>query len=139
MPTPEYVRAATYVALISGARGILYFSYHFENHNLKQSVLWEPLGRLNAEIAQLAPGLLASEPKPVETSDKRVIAATFAGDDGLIMLAANKSEAEAVDAELHLPGVRGEARWLFEDTTAPCEEKVTIHLPPYGTAAFFVQ
>jgi len=135
LPTPEYVRAATYVALISGAKGVLYFTYHFDQHNLKQSVLWEPLGRLNAEIAQLAPWLLAGEPMPVETSDERIVAATFEGQDGLVLLAANKSETEAVEAELKLPGVRGEARWLFADTTAPCDEKVTVRLPPYGTAA----
>ena len=136
LPTPEYVRAAAYTALVSGAKGILYFSYHFEGWTMKQSVLWEPLGRLNAEIRQLSPWLVAGDPVPVEDSGKSVLAAKFEGPDGPLLLAVNKSKSESATAKIELPGMRGHARSVFGDAVLPCREDLTFRLTPYGTAAW---
>jgi len=135
LPTPEYVRCATYVALIGGAKGVLYFTYHFENHNLKDTVLWEPLGQLNREVTTLAPWLLACEPAPVKTSDERVVAATFRQGESAVLLVANRSEKEAVDVKVMLPEVRGQAKGVFDRATAPCDGDLDFHLAPYATVA----
>ena len=135
LPTPEYVRSAVYVSLISGAKGLLYFTYYFGNQTLKQSVLWEPIGRLNREVTELAPWLLACEPDPVKASDERMVAAVFRGKDGAILLAANTSENDAVEARVALPGVKGEAQALFSDGRISCDQGVDLKLAPYGTIA----
>jgi len=136
-PTAAYVRSAAYVALIGGAKAMLYFSYYFDNgFCLKNSRLWAPLGQLNAEITRLAPWLLACEPQPLETSDARVLAALFRRGDSAVVLAANKSGEEAVRATVRVPGYTGEAEGLLGSRTLRCDGKLRLVLGPHGTAAY---
>jgi len=136
LPSAEYVRCAAYVSLICGAKGLLYFSYHFDQHKLNESPLWEPLGELNREVADLAPWLLACEPTPVEVSGDLVEAALFTDGDTTVLLAANTSEDVAAEVEVAVPGHVGEARGLFSREVHACDGGLSLALPPYGTAAF---
>jgi len=135
LPSAEYVRCATYVSLICGAKGLLYFTYHFDQHNLGESPLWGPLGRLNREVTDLAPWLLACEPTPVQASNELVEAALFTDGDTAVLLAANTSEDAEVEVDLALPGFTGEARELFGDDVHTCVEGLSLSLPAYGVAA----
>jgi hypothetical protein len=135
LPTPEYTRCAAYVSLICGAKGLLYFSYHFDQHKLNETALWETLGELNAEVSTLAPWLLDCEPTAVETSDERVVASLFSNADSTVLLVANMSEDPEVETDLRLPGVRGEARRMFGGDPVACDEALSLRLPPYGTEA----
>ena len=136
LPTPEYVRCAAYTSLIGGAKGLLYFTYHYGKHNLRESNLWKPVGELNREVATLAPVLLASQPRRVRASDARVSAATFRSCDQRILLVANRSATETVEATVTLPGVRGEAAAVFGHERVPCEGGLKLRLAPYATAAY---
>ena len=139
LPSPEYVRANVYISLISGAKGIWYFAYDYPvstpPYILKEGPLWEPIIKLNGEIKKLSPWLMSSEPMEIQTSDSRVIAACFKGEDNFIVLAVNKSESDEVDFKLELPKQLCQARSLFNDVVLPFDSTLTLHLKPYGTTA----
>ncbi|MBP7934969.1 MAG: beta-galactosidase [Phycisphaerae bacterium] len=61
-PTPEQVRSIVWMALIHGAKGVLYFAHEFKPKFIEAGVLAYPdvresVGRLNRQIEQLAPVL----------------------------------------------------------------------------------
>ena len=141
LPSPEYVRASVYVAMICGAKGIWYFCYDYPvstpPYILKEGPLWEPIIQLNSEIKELSPWLMSSnKPMEIQTSDSRVIAACFKGEDNFIVLAVNKSESDEVDFKLELPKQQGHRAYgLFNDAVLPFDSTLTLNLKPYETVA----
>lgn len=79
-PTPQEVRAEVWMALIHGARGVVYFAHQFkprfiEAALLEDSEMLRAVGKINARIAQLAPALNSESLKDavkVECSDPGV-------------------------------------------------------------------
>jgi hypothetical protein len=141
--TAEEQRCQTYLALIHGAKGLLYFRYPLYH----QSVFLA-LSDLAREVEQMAPALLTS-PGTVEYSppagdpvrgdfpDVQARLCRFPGGD-LLLLAAN-GRAYAVDASYRVAGLNdgSEAHRLFEDASWPVRGGTfSDTLPPYATRAY---
>ena len=108
-PTPLTVRAETWLAIAGGARGIGYFPGHWAG------AIAAEITRLNAEIAALAPALLARElpatasPGPVRVGARRLNGVTY-------VIAVNTSW-RRTSASLGAPQLRGRARVFGERRT----------------------
>ncbi len=124
-PTPTEHRFMSYLALIEGAKGILWYSFKWGEHYLPTSAseLWEAHRVLLKELNELAPLFMApDQPEKVVTVGERLQLRTLykkstAGD---FLIAANCSKTDSVTARFALPQrtkrevkVYGENRQLF--------------------------
>ncbi len=94
---PDEQRCQTFLAVMHGAKGLLYFTLD----SLYSKAAWETLGRLGRDLRVLGPALVAPAPEtsiaygppeagPVSPADPPVQAALFRHPDGrLLLLAAN--------------------------------------------------
>jgi len=77
-PTAEEVRNMTYQALLAGAKGIVYYSYHYRGgedwHLPDYPELWEGMKSLVPEIKQLSPMLLDGSFTKINTGMSDVFA-----------------------------------------------------------------
>jgi hypothetical protein len=132
-PTPEVVRAETWLAIAGGARGIGYFPDWWEE-SIRSEV------RLtNREILALAPALLSpaaranwSVESPVRIGARRYNGATY-------VIAANTSTTEAT-AAFTLPGLGGRPLRVFRDgrVVKSFGDLVSDKLPGLGVAVYVV-
>jgi hypothetical protein len=132
-PTPEVVRAETWLAIAGGARGIGYFPDWWEE-SIRNEV------RLtNREILALAPALLSpvaranwSVESPVRVAARRYNGATY-------VVAVNTSTSQAT-AGFTVPGLGGRTLQVFRDgrTVKPFGDLVTDKLPGLGVAVYVV-
>ena len=132
-PTPEVVRAETWLAIAGGARGIGYFPDWWEE-SIRNEV------RLtNREILALAPALLSpvaranwSVESPVRVAARRYNGATY-------VVAVNTSTTQAT-AGFTVPGLGGRTLQVFRDgrTVKPFGDLVTDKLPGLGVAVYVV-
>lgn len=60
MPTPEELRCMTYLSIVRGARGVLYFSYDYRIGTMpeKEPETWKTLETLAGEMRSLEPSLV---------------------------------------------------------------------------------
>jgi hypothetical protein len=78
--TPHQVRAEVWMAIIHGARGIVYFAHEFKPRFVEAGLLANPdiadaVKAINAQVTQLAPVInspAVKDPAAVESSDKDV-------------------------------------------------------------------
>lgn len=111
IPTPAEIRAQVWLALASGAKGIVYFIYQsttgYQGEWLKgladmqlkpMDGRWAEVGRINADIKSLAPTLLRLKPSPDKLAfPATVLANTFADPDGArYVIIANRSATKSV-------------------------------------------
>jgi hypothetical protein len=132
-PTPEVVRAETWLAIAGGARGIGYFPDWWEE-SIRNEV------RLtNREILALAPALLApvakvnwSAESPIRVGARRYNGATY-------VIAVNTSTSETT-ASFSVPALGGRTLRVFRDgrTVKPLGDLVTDRLPPLGVTVYVV-
>jgi hypothetical protein len=132
-PTPEVVRAETWLAIAGGARGIGYFPDWWEE-SIRNEV------RLtNREILALAPALLSpvaranwSVESPVRVAARRYNGATY-------VVAVNTSTTQAT-AGFTVPGLGGRTLQVFRDgrTVKPFGDLVTDKLPGLGVGVYVV-
>jgi len=132
-PTPEVVRAETWLAVAGGARGIGYFPDYWAE-DIRNEV------RLtNREILALAPALLApvaranwSAESPVRVGARRYNGATY-------VVAANTSTSPTT-AAFTVPGLGGRSLRVFRDgrIVRPLGDLVTDKLPGLGVAVYVV-
>ncbi|MGH3066601.1 MAG: hypothetical protein ACRDOF_09930 [Gaiellaceae bacterium] len=130
-PTPEVVRAETWLAIAGGARGIGYFPDWWAE-NIRNEV------RLaNREILALAPALLSpvaranwSTESPVRVAARRYNGATY-------IVAVNSSTAPAT-ASFSVPGLGGRRLEEFRDgrLVTPLGDLVVDKLPGLGVAVY---
>jgi hypothetical protein len=132
-PTPEVVRAETWLAIAGGARGIGYFPDWWVE------TIRSEVRLTNREILALAPALLSpvaranwSTESPVRIAARRYNGATY-------VIAANSSTAGAT-AAFSVPGLGGRALRVFRDgrTVKPFGDVVTDKLPGLGVAVYVV-
>jgi stage II sporulation protein D len=135
-PTPETVRAETWLAIAGGADGIGYFP------NVWSAEIGDVIAQSNWQIKELAPALLAPDwEASSETTGLRVAARQLNG--ALYIIAVNTND-RAVSAVIHVPklGARttevvGETRSVtaqadsFSDQFAPLDVHVYV-APPEG-------
>ncbi|HEY4622003.1 MAG TPA: hypothetical protein VIG93_09910, partial [Gaiellaceae bacterium] len=132
-PTPDIVRAETWLAIAAGARGIGYFPDWWAEHIRNEVRL------TNREILALAPALLApvakanwSTENPVRIGARRYNGATY-------VVAVNTSTSPTT-ASFTLPGLGGRTLRVFRDgrTVKPLGDLVADKLPGLGVAVYVV-
>jgi hypothetical protein len=130
-PTPQVVRAETWLAIAGGATGIGYFPDYWAED------IRSEIRRVNREIVALAPALLApptraswSAESPVRIAARRLNGATY-------VLAVNTSTAPA-SASFTVPGLGGRKLRVFADgrTVTPLGDLVVDKLPGLGVAIY---
>src|SRR6187402_921086 len=115
-PEPEEVRCMTFIALQQRAAAINYFSYW-----PRAPKTWSSIEKLNAELTQLVPYLIADgEEVPVKSDDEAIWARARKFKGGSLIFAVN-TERKAVNTNISrdgkvVPAVSGKF--------APCEVKI---------------
>lgn len=127
-PTPEQMRAMTYLALVGGAAGLIIDGYHYRSKNDPQKrgfshdpPLRETIYILSRHVAFLAPILMGDEPTGVVTAEQspvgsiRWTARRYAGN--VYVIAVNASARPARVAFRAGEGSRGfsQVREIFEN------------------------
>ena len=132
-PTPEVVRAETWLAIAGGARGIGYFPDWWVE------TIRSEVRQTNREILALAPALLSpvaranwSTQNPIRIAARRYNGATY-------VIAANSSTSEAT-ATFSVPGLGSRPLRVFRDgrVVKSFGDLVTDKLPGLGAAVYVV-
>jgi hypothetical protein len=68
-PTYDEMRVMTYLALVNGAKGLIYYSfYDLKRDRLGFEARWKDVSRLGDEMRSLTPALLSADAPPAEAS-----------------------------------------------------------------------
>lgn len=115
VPTFAEVRNMTYLALLAGAKGILYYTYFDPGFDMTQHPeLWLDMCTLPAEMKALEPWTLGAEPTALDTGFPDVFAAYWISADGPLVCVVNTAPAESRTLHISLPAaVTGEPVNLF--------------------------
>jgi hypothetical protein len=116
-PTPHEVRAEVWMSIIHGSRGLIYFVHQFKPAFREAALLDDPemleaVGKLNHQIAQLAPVLngavipAALTIKPGSASDK--VDVLLKRNDQTTFLFAVEMRGQGCSLELGVKGIAGE-------------------------------
>jgi len=141
-PTPEEVRAMTYLALVHGANGLIYYGYDIPSFPGTKSFklpndapeIWSELAQINQQLSWLAPVILNGQRRvltPAADGDIHLGAWNYQG--GNYIIAVNTSN-QGIVTEFTLPeieatrlGAMFERRWIsasdgaFKDSFTPHE------------------
>jgi len=141
-PTPAEVRAMTYLSLVHGAKGLIYYGYDIPAFTGTRAFklpedapeIWAELGRINQQLSWLAPVILNGQHRllpPAADGDIHLGAWDYQG--GNYIMAVNTSN-QGIVTELTLSGVEAsrlnvmfEHRWIsasdgvFKDSFTPYE------------------
>ena len=116
LPTPDEVRCMTYIAIVEGAQGILFYShgrkgdpFYIRDH----AAYWAFVQRLGTELQTLSPMLLSPaanervsvENKSIDVTLRKRHSAGNAASSELYLIAANMAH-KAPAVERHFPGVK---------------------------------
>lgn len=141
-PTPQQLRAMTWIALNHGARGIVYYALHeildpaSPDHqwDLRRSPLWQEITRETSELRGLEPFLVHGEGPRHITAGGSIDAALWDNPAGGVLVSlVNTSDREA-DALLavSVSGLR-DVRVLPDGPTVRMSAgAIALRLPPYG-------
>jgi hypothetical protein len=115
VPTFAQVRNMTYLALLAGAKGVLYYTFRDPGFDMaKQPELWAQMTGLPAEIKRLEPWLLDGRRVRLETGFKDVYAGAWTLAGKTVVCVVSSAPGESRDVALALPaGVTGPAVNLF--------------------------
>jgi len=143
-PTPAEYRAQAYLALIHGAKGIMYYvgsgSQGFGILNRPEEGNWEYLKQLAAELRLMAPVFMAADAQ----GDVAVIPETAPVSfrlkqtpEGSVLLAVNRMD-QPVQVSFRLPETReGPARVRFEDRSLGIHEgRLADAFQPFGVHVY---
>lgn len=142
VPTVPEVRAMTYLALLAGVKGIIYYTYT-DGKDPKtfrmwdHAALWDGMKKLPAEMKALEPALLGGSPVPLETGDKQVYAGrwTVDGTSWVIVVNADGKQPHAVS----LAAPAGTPQELFAAQAGPLavkDSKLAGVLPPVSVSVW---
>lgn len=114
-PTAEEVHNMTYQALLSGVKGIIFYTYYdSENHVAEQPAVWNELKSLVPEIKKLSPILLNGTRKRIETTDPDVLAGIWNYQGHNYVMAISTSNNSTKTVSIPLPsGIVGKAQPMF--------------------------
>ena len=122
-PTFDELRAATWLGIALGARGVVYYSHCIQTFRIRHGfpILWRALGHTVAELRALHDVLLWPQ-VAIESSDPNVHAGGFAQDGEHLVIAVNAG-LETTTATLSLPTPAGDAvEVLDEDRKLACTD-----------------
>ena len=142
-PTAAEVRAEVWMAIVHGARGIVYFVHEWKPTFREDGMFRYPevaaeVARTNALIAKLAPALNAGGPVEGVEAESAVRIATLARrHEGSVYIVAVNMERKAAVASLRVPGVSGEGVAMGEERIAHVEGgRLSDHFEPYGVHVY---
>jgi hypothetical protein len=117
VPTFAEERNMTYLALLAGAKGLIYYTYRDSGFSMRENpALWEGMKTLPAEVKALEPFLLAGTRTALETGQAEVFAGWWVAGERRVVCVVNAENTEAREVSVALPaGVAGKARKLFAD------------------------
>jgi hypothetical protein len=132
-PTPEVVRAETWLAIAGGARGIGYFPDWWVE------TIRSEVRQTNREILALAPALLSPSVRVNWSTDSPVRVAVRRYNGATYVIAANSSTSEAKVA-FSVPGLGGRPLRVFRDgrMVKSFGDVVSDKLPGLGVAVYVV-
>ena len=115
VPTFAECRNMTYLALLAGVKGIIYYTYADQGFRIPDNPdLWAQMKTLPAEMKTLEPALLDGHLVKLETGLADVMAGAWTVDNRVIVCVVNASEKESRQVTVTLPlAAKGEARALF--------------------------
>jgi hypothetical protein len=142
VPTGPEERAMTYLALLAGVKGIIYYTYTDgkDPHTFRmwdQPALWAGMTKLPAEIKALEPALLGASPTTLASGEAQVHAGrwTVGATSWLMVVNGDAAAAHAVT----LPAPPGAATELFAATAGPLtvkDGKLTGRMPALGVSVW---
>lgn len=121
-PTAEEVRNMTYQAILAGAKGIIYYSYHYRGyggwHLPDNPELWEGIKSLVPEIKQLSPMLLDGNLMKINTGRSDVLAGIWELKGQVVAAVINTSYDRPQEVTLAIPADLQSARSIFQNRPA---------------------
>jgi hypothetical protein len=104
-PTYDEERCMTYLALVEGAKALIYYCYYDLRVLPQYEEMWGWMKKIGGEVRELSPILLSTEELPVQVvSGGRNVHAIAKRHDGRLYLIAVNSRDEAQAAEINLDG-----------------------------------
>lgn len=138
-PTPAEVRAEVWMAIVHGARGIVYFVHEWKPSFRDDALFRYPeivreVASINSMIARLAPAINGGKPLDVRVEAPTRIATLAREHSGTLYLVAVNMERKASAARLHLPQPwAGTAFALGEDRVVAADAgALADNFEPYG-------
>jgi hypothetical protein len=138
--TYDEMRVMTYLALVNGAKGLIYYSfYDLKRDRLGFDVRWKDVSRLGAEVRSLMPALLATgtAPRDVAVSGPGG-AAVFREGNRLWVLVANPDKAAAT-VRLAVPKGVGSLKTLGGRSIAVGDGPVVEELKPLACETYVME
>ena len=146
MPTPQRVALDTYLALINGAKGIMYFNYDFPPvapggpyYHIDESPLWEPFKELNRRTMTFAPVVLEGKKLDIDPGEKSTSQVGMWRYQGQLWILAANCKNEPVTLSFALPDeVASDAviQVLFEGRNLAGSGEIRDDFVAYGTHAY---
>ena len=118
MPTADELRCMTYLSIVHGATGVMYFSFDY-NGRLDQyhPQTWSAVKDIAGEIAVIEGALTADLPSDIAvsaTNDGAIDIKLFANGSHYYLIAVNHEDAAVSGVQFMLEGASGQADVLFE-------------------------
>lgn len=128
VPTPAEMEAMTYLALMHGAKGLIYYGYQIPSYpgtrafHLPQDApeLWQALATLNRQLQWLAPVILDGQRTLLPAAAEGALQlATWQYDEGLYVVAVNTGDRGLV-CDFQVPATAGQGLTaMFENRRLP--------------------
>jgi len=141
-PTPQELRAMTYLSMVNYAMGIQYFIRHGLNSFPKSTAAWNECGRMALEFAEMTPYLFSPDPvKDLTSTNEEVILKGFHKDGAFLIVAVNSSN-KPMEYGFTLGDLfyNGSAFVWFENRRIEVKEgKVEDIIDAYGTRVYEIR
>lgn len=151
-PTAQEIRLMTYMGLVSGAKGIQYYTHAPDNSNPQSVSGWSACSDIAVETAQMTGFLLSGEEAPaVRTGDPKVLARAFRYNGNLLVIAVNnENKPKPLTLDLlpfhdlrlgheHDLRLGHEAELWFENRSVPFEDgHIGDIIDAYGTRVYYI-
>jgi hypothetical protein len=137
--TPREQRIQTYLALIHGAKGIIYWSYL-----QMYPAMTAEMKKLGREVSELSPALLIQSPMQtvtgVEATDVYALAKLYNGDCYLLTANNSADTEKTMRIKISAPAGVKTAKVLFESCTVPVKDgAIEDKYAPYATHVYVLE
>jgi len=118
VPTFDEVRNMTYQALLAGAKGIIYYTYHDEDWHLSSyPALWAGMKTLVPEIKAISSLVLNGVLNIIEVGVEKVVAGMWIERNQALIMIINRSY-DRQEVSIAIPGNFSEVRPIFQNRPA---------------------
>jgi hypothetical protein len=118
VPTFDEVRNMTYQALLAGAKGIIYYTYHDEDWHLSSyPALWAGMKTLVPEIKAISSLVLNGVLNIIEVGVEKVVAGMWMDRNQALIMIINRSY-DRQEVSIAIPGNFSEVRPIFQNRPA---------------------